>query len=134
VTESEDQKVDFREADRRYAEIKRRHEAGTLSDKEFDEQLKQLMVQDKEGRWWVKSRTTGEWHYHDGIAWKKDTPPGYEGLESPAISQGWREVARPSPSISQGWKESLSGWSLFVLLLIVIAIFILVLLLLILVA
>src|SRR5215218_5408756 len=45
---------------------------------------------------------------------------------SPPISEGWRGVVR-SPTISEGWKESLSGQSLFVLLLIVIAIFILVL-------
>jgi hypothetical protein len=70
--------VDFQEADRRYAEIKRRHEAGTLTDEEYDEQLKQLMVQDQEDRWWSKSRKTGEWHYYDGTAWIKDTPPGYE--------------------------------------------------------
>jgi TIR domain len=82
VTESEDQEVNFQEADRRYAEIKRRHEAGTLTDKEFDEQLKELMVQDQEDRWWVKSRTTGEWHYHDGTAWIKDTPPGYEPIQA----------------------------------------------------
>ena len=78
MTESEDQEVDFHEADRRYAEIKQRHEAGNLTDEEFDEQLKELMVQDQEDRWWVKSRNTGEWHYYDGTAWIKDTPPGYE--------------------------------------------------------
>jgi hypothetical protein len=82
VTESEDQEVNFQEADRRYAEIKRRHEAGTLTDKEFDEQLKELMVQDQEDRWWLKSRRTGEWHYYDGTAWIKDTPPGYEPLQA----------------------------------------------------
>src|SRR5215212_3200524 len=36
------------------------------------------MVEDEEGRWWAKSPTTGEWHYHDGVAWVKDTPPGYQ--------------------------------------------------------
>jgi hypothetical protein len=82
VIESEDQQVDFQEADRRYAEIKRRHEAGSLTDEEFDEQLKELMVQDQEDRWWVKSRTTGEWHYHNGTAWIKDTPPGYEPIQA----------------------------------------------------
>jgi hypothetical protein len=72
--------VDFREADRRYFEIKQRHEAGTLTDEEFDELLKELMVEDEEGRWWAKSRRTGEWHYNDGTTWVKDTPPGYEPI------------------------------------------------------
>jgi hypothetical protein len=70
--------VDFQEADRQYVEIKRRHEAGELAQEEFDDQVKQLMVQDEEGRWWAKSRTTGDWHYHDGTAWVKGTPPGYQ--------------------------------------------------------
>jgi uncharacterized membrane protein HdeD (DUF308 family) len=95
--------VDFQEADGRYAEIKRRHEAGDLIQEEFDEQLKQLMVQDEEGRWWAKSRTTGEWHYHDGTAWVKDTPPGYQAAQAapedqPEIQQSEsleaQEVAR----------------------------------------
>jgi len=76
--------VDFREADRRYAEIKQHHEAGELTQEEFDDQVKRLMVQDEEGRWWAKSRTTGDWHFHDGTAWIKDTPPGYQAPQQAA--------------------------------------------------
>ena len=67
--------MDFQEADRRYAEIKRREEGGGLTQEEFEEQLKELMVQDQEGRWWAKSRRSGEWHYHDGNGWVRETPP-----------------------------------------------------------
>jgi hypothetical protein len=81
VTEFEDQGVDFREVDRVYLELKQRQESGGLTQEEFDEQLKQLMVQDEEGRWWVKSRKTGEWHYYAGTTWIKDTPPGYEPIQ-----------------------------------------------------
>jgi hypothetical protein len=35
-----------------------------------------MMVQDAEGRWWAKHRETGEWHYYDGNAWVRGTPPG----------------------------------------------------------
>jgi hypothetical protein len=77
----------FEESDRRYVEIKRRYEAGTLTDEEFDEQLKQLMVQDQEGRWWSKTRITGDWYYHDGTAWIKDTPPVYKPKHP-----GWRRL------------------------------------------
>ena len=71
-------KITFQEADRRYAKLRREQESGSLSNEEFDAELKQLMVQDPEGRWWAKSPTTGEWHYHDGTAWVKGTPPGYQ--------------------------------------------------------
>ena len=52
--------VNFQEADRRYAELKRQLDARSISPEEFDAQLRQLMVQDDEGRWWAKSRKTGE--------------------------------------------------------------------------
>ena len=45
--------MDFQEADRRYVDIKRSYESGGLTQEELGEQLKQLMVQDEEGRWWA---------------------------------------------------------------------------------
>jgi len=98
--------VKFQEADRRYVEIKRRGEAGELTQEEFDEQLKQLMVQDKDGRWWVKSPTTGEWHYHVGTAWVKDTPPGYEAPQDtsedrPEIQQPQIDQSSPPAALSR---------------------------------
>jgi hypothetical protein len=67
--------VDFQGADRRYEELKRQRDGGSISEEEFDEQLKNLMVQDESGRWWVKSRKSGAWHYNDGNAWVPGTPP-----------------------------------------------------------
>jgi hypothetical protein len=87
--------VDFQEADRRYAEITRRQETGGLTQEEFDEELKQLMVQDEEGRWWAKSRTAGEWYYHDGTTWIKDTPPDYQSPQQ-AASEDQKLVTRVS--------------------------------------
>ncbi len=69
--------IDFQEADRRYAELKRQWEAGALDAEDFDAQLKQMMVRDDRGVWWAKSRKTGDWHYHDGRAWVRGTPPSY---------------------------------------------------------
>jgi hypothetical protein len=69
--------IDFREADSRYAELKRRLDAGTISTEEFDAQRGRLMVRDDEGRWWAKSRNSGAWNFHDGSGWVRGTPPGY---------------------------------------------------------
>ncbi|MGH3090272.1 MAG: PASTA domain-containing protein, partial [Rubrobacteraceae bacterium] len=73
-----DRNSDFREADRKYAELARKRDAGDISAEEFDAERKRLMVLDKQGRWWAKSSSTGEWNYHDGKAWVKGVPPGYE--------------------------------------------------------
>jgi hypothetical protein len=85
--------VDFQEADRRYVEIKRSYESGDLSQEELDKQLKQLMVQDEKGGWWVKSRSAGEWYYHDGTAWVKRTPPGYQAPQD--TSEDQPEIQQP---------------------------------------
>ena len=74
----------FREAARRFTETKRRFDAGSISDKEFHAQLRRLMVQDDEGRWWAKSRKTGDWNYHDGNTWIRGTPPGYQPPPEPS--------------------------------------------------
>jgi hypothetical protein len=77
--------MDFREADRRHDELKRQLEDGTISAEEFDAQRQQLMVQDDQGRWWAKSRETGEWNYHDGSAWVRGTPPSYQPPPPPPV-------------------------------------------------
>jgi hypothetical protein len=57
---SGEREVDFREADRRYAELRRQLDAGTTSIEEFAAQREKLMVQDDEGRWWAKIGGSGE--------------------------------------------------------------------------
>lgn len=71
------QETDFREADRRYADLERQRDAGGIGEEEFETQRQRLMVLDGEGRWWSKSPEGGEWHYHDGNAWVRGTPPVY---------------------------------------------------------
>ena len=93
--------VDFREADRRYAELKRQHDAGIISDEEFDAQRKQLMVQDDDGRWWSKFGESGEWHYRDGSTWVRGTPPGYQEV-IPESTTDTSPAQPPSPPHPKG--------------------------------
>jgi hypothetical protein len=41
--------MDFQEADRRYDDLKRQHRNGNLSAEQLEAQLKELMVQDRDG-------------------------------------------------------------------------------------
>lgn len=86
--------TDFQRVERRYDELKQQHAAGALGDEELATRLKELMMQDGEGRWWVKSRLTGEWHYHDGERWVKDDPPGYR----PAVLELKQDVSDVEPA------------------------------------
>lgn len=65
------------------------------------------MVQDEEGRWWARSRETGEWHYRDGEAWIPATPPG-------------GSAARKRPAVLGAAAAAFAGiaWVVFVALII----------------
>jgi hypothetical protein len=104
-----DHEIDFGEADRRYAELKRQLDAGAIDDEEFEAQRQRLMVQDDEGRWWAKFGESGEWHYRDGITWTRGTPPGYRGaVPKPATDGSPAQTPsppRPNPKVIENGKN-----------------------------
>src|SRR5918997_194693 len=101
--------IDFQEADRRYAELARQRDAGTISDEEFDAKRQQLMVQDGEGRWWAKLGEPEEWYYRDGSAWVPGTPPGYrEATHEPATDSPTAQTPS-SPKGAEGAKTGRQG-------------------------
>jgi Short C-terminal domain len=102
------QEVDFQEADRRYADLKRQRDAGTISEEEFETQRQRLMVLDGEGRWWAKSRDTGEWRYHDGSAWVQGSPPGYE--EDVSGAKSTPPEPPPAPASAGGRRRRMPLW------------------------
>jgi len=75
----------FARADQMYVSLKRLHETGVLTAEAFDEQLKQTMVKDSQGRWWSKSRDSGEWFYYDGTEWVRSIPPVESPVAPPVV-------------------------------------------------
>jgi hypothetical protein len=114
------QETDFREADRRYADLERQREAGGISGEEFEAQRRQLMVLDDEGRWWSKFPDGGEWHYHDGSAWVRGTPPAYREAAPEAASApvGNRTQAAAASSPARR-KRSVWPWLLGIVIVLV---------------
>lgn len=108
------QETDFREADRRYADLERQRDAGGIGEEEFEAQRQRLMVLDGEGRWWSKSPEGGEWHYHDGNAWVRGTPPAYR--EAAPEPMGGRTREAPGPARK---KRSVWPWLLAVVIVLV---------------
>lgn len=68
-----------------------------MSDEEFDAERRRLVVRDDEGRWWAKSRKTGEWNYHDGSAWVRGAPPGHRPPPVGAPERGERSPPSRTP-------------------------------------
>jgi hypothetical protein len=77
--------MDFYQADQRYDELKQEYLDGSLSSEAFEEALRDMMVQDGQGRWWGKSREAGVWHYYDEEKdeWMQADPPGHQGPTAP---------------------------------------------------
>ncbi len=104
-----ERKIDFREADSRHEELVRRHEAGEINDREFDDGRKKLSVRDEEGRWWAKSAKTGEWKFHDGNEWSPGIPPGYAAEEDAAKSEPEGGRAGESGRVEGAAREVVDG-------------------------
>ena len=66
--------MNFREAERRFGELKRQYETGVIGPAEFDDRRERLEVRDRDGLRWTIGRE-GVWYYHDGSGWERGTPP-----------------------------------------------------------
>ena len=54
----------FDELESRYAELRRQHSAGQLSDQAFSEAVDQLQIQDEQGRVWAIGAQSGSWYVY----------------------------------------------------------------------
>ena len=66
----------FKQVEAEVARLKDQLAAGRLSEEKFNEQLKNLMVEDDNGDWWMVGASTGGWYRFDGQGWVQSTPPG----------------------------------------------------------
>ncbi|MBI5035392.1 MAG: hypothetical protein HZB51_33110 [Chloroflexi bacterium] len=72
----------FRQAENQFFLLKGQLETRRITREQFDAALKELMVQDTDGRYWTIGGDTGIWYVHDGKNWVKAQPPGTSALES----------------------------------------------------
>ncbi|MDE3091728.1 MAG: hypothetical protein KGJ80_20335, partial [Chloroflexota bacterium] len=65
----------FRQAEDKYFLLKGRLEMKRITRKQFDAELKQLMFQDAQGRYWMIGADSGKWNVYDGRSWVEAPPP-----------------------------------------------------------
>ena len=71
--------MNFDEAEARFRELQSRVQRGeAISRAEYEEQVSQLAVQDRNGVLWEINPRTGKWMYFDGAEWVSGTPPGHD--------------------------------------------------------
>jgi hypothetical protein len=83
-----------------FRELKAKVEAGTISEDEFEAQLREFLFQDESGTYWTVGAQTENWYRHENGDWVRASPPPSlkraagkdqeSGVEKPAIPPGRR--------------------------------------------
>ena len=83
-----------------FRELKAKVEAGTISEDEFEAQLREFLFQDDSGTYWTVGAQTENWYRHENGDWVRASPPpslkpaaGMDqelGVETPAVPPGRR--------------------------------------------
>lgn len=68
--------MDFSQVEKEVAKLRQDLAAGRLTEEQFKARLRELMVEDADGNWWMVGYETGEWYHHDGADWVRADPPG----------------------------------------------------------
>lgn len=64
----------FRKAEEEYFILRGKLDTGRIGKNLFELALRDSMVQDAEGRWWMLGPDTGNWYMHDGGKWVEADP------------------------------------------------------------
>lgn len=78
--------MDFKQAEKKFKELKAQFESGALTENAFKAKLEELMVRDERGDWWMIGYETERWYRNDGTNWVQDDPPGSLSQESVHMS------------------------------------------------
>lgn len=98
----------FARVEREAARLRREVGAGRMTEEQCKARLKELMVQDERGAWWMVGAETGKWYRHQGGDWVRADPPGRpadpaELTSRPAWTAARPTRARPAESRAASW-------------------------------
>lgn len=73
----------FRKAEEEYFILRGKFDTGRIGKNLFELALKDMAVQDTQGRWWMIGADSGNWYMHDGKTWVAADPSRAEVRENP---------------------------------------------------
>lgn len=82
-----------------FAALKTRRDAGELSPEDFDKAVKNLVVQDSAGTFWMLGAESGEWQRFDGKSWVRAEPPVSRTMPA-TLPESRGAPAEPTPTPS----------------------------------
>lgn len=74
----------FQKAEDEYFKLKGQLGAGRITHAQFEAALKESMVEDNQGRYWILGVDSGKWFVNEGGKWVEATPPGAGNSAPPA--------------------------------------------------
>ncbi len=64
----------FKETENKYIELKSSLDSGSITSEDLKVKLKQMMIRDDEGNYWMIGSNTGKWYIYNGSDWKEKNP------------------------------------------------------------
>jgi len=77
----------FKQAEARYQELKIQMEKGEINSNEMKAKLKEIMITDEQGIYWMIGGKTGKWYTYTDSEWREDSPYQDEAIETQRIAQ-----------------------------------------------
>ncbi len=99
--------MEFARVEKEIADLRQELTAGRLTEEQFKARLREMMVEDGDGNWWMVGYETGEWYRHDGTDWLRADPPGRAVPDPTPQPVAPSARVSHSPAFQSGEKASL---------------------------
>jgi len=79
----------FKNVEKEFKQLRKKFRLKNISELEFKKRLKDLRLQDQDGRFWTIGAQTGRWYYFDGNDWVESKPPSLQEKKAICIHCGF---------------------------------------------
>jgi hypothetical protein len=79
----------FKSVEKEFQHLKDEFDRKRLSEPDFKKRLKELRLQDEDGRFWTIGAQTGKWYYFDGNDWIEGKPPSLQDRRAICVHCGF---------------------------------------------
>jgi len=79
----------FKNVEKEFKRLRKKFRQKNISEIEFKKRLKDLRLQDQNGRFWTIGAQTGRWYYFDGNDWVESKPPSLQEKKAICVHCGF---------------------------------------------
>ncbi|NDJ78435.1 MAG: hypothetical protein GYB65_19470, partial [Chloroflexi bacterium] len=72
------QPTPYEQVERKVSVLRERYQTGHLTRDQLQNELRNLMILDDDGHWWMLGLESNRWYFYDGRTWSPGVPPGYQ--------------------------------------------------------